>query len=196
MRLFFTFVLLIAQHTFASEFSHLQSGMSFTDVQKHYPKAQFELTSTPIPDKTHQYFNIKNSPHEGQVVFIFLNGYLIDHAAISEFEQKILVTPSAQHASLRESINRLKQITSRPFKDQLLLASIVWEPSRPVMLGQAFKQYGSPDSDGIDKFTKRPFIRWKKGIDAFPTSSGAAINHFEFWFTRPLSESLRHPLSR
>ena len=196
MRLIFTFVLLIAQHALASEFTHLSGGMNFSEVQKHYPKSKLGPLSVPVPDKKHQYFQIKNSQHDGYVIFVFLNGYLIDHTAISEFEQKLLVEPSAQHAAIKESINRFKQSTSRPFEDQLLLSSVIWYPRKPISIGHALQKYGEPDSNGVNKISKKAYIRWSKGIDAFPTPSGKDIIHFEFWFTRPLAESLINQFNR
>lgn len=196
MRLFFTFVLLIAQHTLASDFNHLSGGMTFSEVQKYYPKSKLDLLSVPIPDRKHQYFQIKKSQHDGYVIFVFLNGYLIDHAAISEFEQKLLTAPSDEHAALKESIDRFKKSTSRPFKDQLLLASIIWKPNRSITPKQALKQYGPSDSESTNKLTHERFIRWNKGVDAYLTSDAKAISHFEFWFTQSLAESLRNPLSR
>jgi hypothetical protein len=170
--------------------------MTFSEVQKHYPESKIDLLSTPIPDKKHQYFQINKSQHDGYVIFVFLNGYLIDHAAISEFEQKLLTAPSAEHTALKESVNRFKKSTSRPFKDQLLLASIIWKPNRSMSLKQVLKQNGPSDSESTNKLTHERFIRWNKGVDAYFTSDEKSILYFEFWFTQSLAESLRNPLSR
>lgn len=197
MRLFFTFVLLIAQHAFAFDFTHLHSGMSFADVKNLYPNAHFQIASLEFPDKNRQYFNITNIQHDGMTVFVFLNGYLTDHAAISEYKQKILVSPRTKHAEFEKGINRFGRSASRPFQEQLLLSSVIWKPNTPMPLGQVFKQFGMSDGgDGISTIHRAPFIRWKKGIDGYPAANGKAISFFEFWFSNPPSETWSEQLRR
>ena len=65
--------------------------MSLTDIQKAHPASHFDLFSPQSIDKTYKAFELKGSKYPGRVILTFLDGYIVDHLAISEFEQKLLL---------------------------------------------------------------------------------------------------------
>jgi len=181
MRILLTFALLIAQVVYATDFSEMHAGMSFTDVQKAYPTARFEITSPQPIDKTYQTYELKRSKHPGRIVLTFLNGYAVDHFAISEFEQKLmLATRESEKAKYRENIQNFKKSVERPLKDQLLLHSFIWQPIEPLPINQVIKTYGPPEGDGFDKALNAAYIRWKDGVFGYPAPSGKGISFFEY----------------
>jgi hypothetical protein len=196
MRLFFTFVLLIAHSAFAFDFKSLSAGISLTEVKKSYPYAYLEIISTPPIFRTHQYFSLRNTQHDGELILIFLNGYLINQLTISELEQKLVVAPEAHHPELIKGIKSLKGTTSRPFQDQLILSSFIWKPSTFIPLHKVLNRFGEPDDTRFESSKSIAILRWKKkGIDAH-TTAGGGISYIEFWSPRPFAETIKDYLTQ
>jgi hypothetical protein len=192
MRLIFTFVLFIAQFANAQNFDALKPGMSFTEFRRANPGAQIKIPNSPATDKTNQAYEISNFTPAGRVVLIFLNEYALNHALISEFQQRLLLSATdSERSSARQSIAKFEKLAARPFTDQLLLSSIIWMPNTPMPLRKAFERYGQHTGDGINKVDGNVYIHWNNRILGYPTVDGKGIRYFEYSLTNPKSDQFK-----
>ena len=189
MRLIFTFVLFIAQFANAQNFDALKPGMSFSEFRRLQPNAQIKIPNAPANDKANQAYEISNFTPAGRVVLIFLNDYALNHALISEFQQRLLLSATeGERKSARRSIAEYEKLAARPFADQLLLTSIIWIPHVAMPLRKAFERYGQHTGDGINKVDGNVYIHWNNRILGYPTADGKGIRYFEFALTNPKSD--------
>ena len=192
MRLIFIFVLLIAQLANAQNFDDLKPGMSFTEFRRTNPSAKIKIPNSPATDKANQAFEITNFSPAGRVVLIFLNEYALNHALVSEFQQRLLLSATeSERSSAHQSIAKFEKLAARPFADQLLLTSIIWMPHTPMPLRKAFERYGWHTGDGFNKVDGKPYIHWNHRILGYPTADGKGIRYFEYALTVPKSDQHR-----